>query len=163
MWRTSDEEVMLPRLLRLRRLCIEAATAILRADAGSAANPKPQRSAKSHNTTNLLQRAGFDAETVEVIADAYIRTRRSADDADSADLINEIIAFRILSLAKQGERDPDRLRAGALAPLWPQPIRSADKCQSTSAIGTKRTCGSGQSMAAFGVTADNRRMSEDVC
>ena len=111
---------MLHRLLRLRRLCIDAATAIWRANAGSAANLKTQLSAKSHNSSNLLQRAGFDAETVEVIADAYIRTRRASDHANNADLINEIIAFRILSLAKQGERDPDRLRAGALAPLWPQ-------------------------------------------
>jgi hypothetical protein len=31
--------------------------------------------------------------------------------------VNEIIARRILSLAKRGERDPDQLRAKALAEL----------------------------------------------
>ena len=69
----------------------------------------------------LLQMAGFDSQAIEIISEAYIKARRSSDDAGNADLINEIIALRILVLAKQGERDPNRLRAGALATPPVQP------------------------------------------
>jgi hypothetical protein len=65
----------------------------------------------------LLRLAGFDPEMIEIIYEAYIKTRRPTCDIGKLDPVNEIIALRILSLAKQGERDPDRLRAGALATL----------------------------------------------
>jgi hypothetical protein len=61
----------------------------------------------------LLRGAGFDPEAIEIIYEAC--------DIGKPDPVNEIIALRILSLAKQGERDPDRLRAGALATLPVQP------------------------------------------
>jgi hypothetical protein len=63
----------------------------------------------------LLRVAGFDPEAIEIIYEAYLKTRRPVGDIGKPDPINEIIALRILSLAKQGERDPDRLRAGALS------------------------------------------------
>jgi hypothetical protein len=66
---------------------------------------------------DLLRVAGFDPEVIEIIYAAYVKTRRPVDDIGKPDPVNEIIALRILSLAKQGERDPDRLRAGALATL----------------------------------------------
>ena len=69
----------------------------------------------------LLQMAGFDSQAIEIISEAYIKARRSSDDANNPDLVNEIIALRILVLAKQGERDPNRLRAGALATPPVQP------------------------------------------
>jgi hypothetical protein len=69
----------------------------------------------------LLQAAGFDPQAIEIISEAYIKARRSSGDAGKADLVNEIIALRILVFAKQGERDPNRLRAGALATLRVQP------------------------------------------
>jgi hypothetical protein len=69
----------------------------------------------------LLRVAGFDAETIEIIYEAYLKTRRPVCDIGKPDPVNEIITLRILSLAKQGERDPDRLRAGALATLSIQP------------------------------------------
>src|SRR5262245_20461332 len=62
--------------------------------------------------------AGRDGSAFE----AYVKTRKSVGDISKPDLANEIIALRILSLAKQGERDPDRLCAGVLATL---PIKSA--------------------------------------
>jgi hypothetical protein len=65
----------------------------------------------------LLRVAGFDPKAIEVICEAYAKARKSLYDTNDPDLVNEIIALRILSLAKQGERDPDRLRAGALAAL----------------------------------------------
>ncbi|MFZ1046749.1 MAG: hypothetical protein WAN52_14100 [Pseudolabrys sp.] len=67
--------------------------------------------------SELLRGAGFDHKTVEVICEAYIKARKSSRDTNHADLVNEIIARRILSLAKRGERDPDQLRAKALAEL----------------------------------------------
>jgi hypothetical protein len=69
----------------------------------------------------LLRGAGFDPEAIEIIYEAYVKTRRTVCDIGKPDPVNEIIALRILSLAKQGERDPDRLRAGALATLPVQP------------------------------------------
>ena len=67
--------------------------------------------------SELLRGAGFDPKTVEVICEAYLRARKSLRDTNHPDLVNEIIARRILSLAKQGERDPDQLHAKALAEL----------------------------------------------
>ena len=71
----------------------------------------------------LLRVAGFDPEAIEIIYEAYVRTRRSVCEISKPDPVNEFIALQILSLAKQGERDPDRLRAGALAALL------NEKCQ----------------------------------
>jgi hypothetical protein len=67
--------------------------------------------------SELLRGAGFDHKTVEVICEAYIKARRSLRDTNHPDLVNEIIARRILSLAQLGERDSDQLRAKALAEL----------------------------------------------
>ena len=69
----------------------------------------------------LLRVAGFDPEAIEIIYEAYVKARRPVCDIGKPDPVNEIIALRILSLAKQGERDPDRLRAGALATVSIQP------------------------------------------
>jgi len=71
----------------------------------------------------LLRVAGFDLEAIKIICEAYVKIRKSVGDISKPDLANEIIALRILSLAKQGERDPDRLCAGVLATL---PIKSAN-------------------------------------
>lgn len=73
--------------------------------------------------SDLLRGTGFDQKTVEVICEAYINARKSPRDTNYADLLNEIIARRIFSLAKRGERDPDQLRIKALAelPMLPAP------------------------------------------
>jgi hypothetical protein len=62
-----------------------------------------------------LPRCPAGPEAIEIIYEAYVKARRPVCDIGKPDPVNEIIALRILSLAKQGERDPDRLRAGALA------------------------------------------------
>jgi hypothetical protein len=67
--------------------------------------------------SELLRGAGFDHTTVELVCEVYIRARKSLRDTNHPDLVNEIIARRILSLAKLGERNPDQLRAKALAEL----------------------------------------------
>ena len=70
--------------------------------------------------SELLRVVGFDPKTVEIICEAYVRTREPVRDTSEPHPVNESIALRILSLAKQGERNPDRLRAGALAGLPPK-------------------------------------------
>ena len=67
--------------------------------------------------SELLRGAGFDQNTVELVCEVYIRARKSLRDTNHPDLVNEIIARRILSLAKLGERNPDQLRVKALAEL----------------------------------------------
>jgi hypothetical protein len=66
--------------------------------------------------SELLRGAGFDHKTVEIICEAYIKARKSLRDTNHPDLVNEIIARRIL-FANRGERDPDKLRTKALAEL----------------------------------------------
>jgi hypothetical protein len=65
----------------------------------------------------LLRVAGFDPEVIETICEVYTKARKPVCDTNKPDPVNELIALRILSLAKRGERDPDQLRAEALAAL----------------------------------------------
>jgi hypothetical protein len=68
-------------------------------------------------TINLFAEAAFDPGEIEVLCAAYEKARVSLHDKGQPPLVNEIIALRIIALAKTGERDPDRLCAGALAAL----------------------------------------------
>ena len=72
----------------------------------------------------LLSNAAFDPETVRLFALALdtawdtLQTSGSplaADDQAAA--TRDVLAKRIIELGKQGERDPQRLAAGALAHL----------------------------------------------
>jgi hypothetical protein len=83
--------------------------------------PTGQPRCPENGVLELLRVAGFDPKAIEIIYEAYLKARRPVCDIGKPDPVNEIIALRILSLAKQGERDPDRLRAGALATLSIQP------------------------------------------
>ena len=66
---------------------------------------------------DLFQEAALDPETVKTLCDAYEKACKSLHDTGQPQIVNEIIAERIIALAKQGERDPDRLCAGALSAL----------------------------------------------
>jgi len=66
---------------------------------------------------DLFRQAGFDPETVKTLGDAYEKARKSLHDTGQPQIVNEIIAQRIVALAKKGERNPDRLCAGALTAL----------------------------------------------
>ena len=46
-------------------------------------------------------------------------------DRGQPDIVNEVIAERIISLAKKGERDPDKLCEGALVALSGTPFLSS--------------------------------------
>jgi hypothetical protein len=69
------------------------------------------------NVVNLFQSTAFDPETVKILCDAYDKARASMRDAGQPQVVHEVMAQRIISLAKQGERDPKRLTAAALAGL----------------------------------------------
>ena len=66
---------------------------------------------------NLFYSTGFDPETVKTLCAAYDKACKSLHDTGQPDIVSEIIAQRIISLAKQGERDADRLCEGALSAL----------------------------------------------
>ena len=70
---------------------------------------------------NLFDTA-FDPETVKALCDAYDRACTSLHDRGQPDIVNEVIAERIISLAKKGERDPDKLCEGALVALSGTPF-----------------------------------------
>ena len=66
---------------------------------------------------DLFRATAFDTETVKTLCDAYDKARKSLHDTGQPRIVNEIIAQRIIALAEKGERDPDRLCAGALSAL----------------------------------------------
>jgi hypothetical protein len=53
----------------------------------------------------------FDSETVRLLGLAFEITR-SALNVQEGDRAKKIIAKKLIELAKQGERDPDRLSSG---------------------------------------------------
>jgi hypothetical protein len=65
----------------------------------------------------LFEKAEFDPETVNVLALAYEKARKSLHDKGQPALVQEVIAARIIAAAKTGERDPDRLCERALVGL----------------------------------------------
>ena len=65
----------------------------------------------------LFEKTDFDPETVNVLALAYEKARKSLHDKGQPALVQEIIAARIIAAAKTGERDPDRLCESALVAL----------------------------------------------
>ena len=65
----------------------------------------------------LFDQASFDPETLKLLCDAYDRANKALHDAGRPNVVNEVMAQRIIALAKQGERDPERLVKGALKGL----------------------------------------------
>jgi hypothetical protein len=65
----------------------------------------------------FFRKSDFDPETVKLLCDAYDKASRSLDDNGQPDIVKEVFARRIISLAQKGERNPDRLCTRALAAL----------------------------------------------
>ena len=72
---------------------------------------------------SFFQNASFDPAETAILGQAYQLACRSLHDTGQPEIVKEIIAKRIIKLAKQGERDPQRLCVGALNALG---IPSAD-------------------------------------
>jgi hypothetical protein len=64
--------------------------------------------------TPFLDGTSFDPETRRVIGVAFEMTRTALHLSGRGDGANEIIAKRIIELAKTGERNPDLLCEGVL-------------------------------------------------
>jgi hypothetical protein len=56
----------------------------------------------------------FDAETIRVMGIAFEMALVAFRLADRGDLANQVLANKIMELAKAGERDPERLCDGVL-------------------------------------------------
>jgi hypothetical protein len=61
--------------------------------------------------------ADFDDETTRLLGEAFDAARAALRDKGQPEIVYEIIAKRIIEAAKNGERDPTRLRDVGLAAL----------------------------------------------
>ena len=62
----------------------------------------------------LLNRGAFGPDEIAVLSTAFEAALRELKLVDRTDPVAEWVAKRIIELASQGERDPDRLREGAV-------------------------------------------------
>jgi hypothetical protein len=65
----------------------------------------------------LLQGRAFGPEEIKVMAAAFQGTLNALGLMDRADPLNELVAKKIIEIAKTGERNPLRLRDRALQSL----------------------------------------------
>lgn len=59
----------------------------------------------------------FDPETTAILTAAYDKAIAALHDRGQPEIVREIIAKRIITLAGKGERDPDRLCTSALTAI----------------------------------------------
>lgn len=71
----------------------------------------------NNNIEKLFHNTVFRPDEIKILCDAYARACKSLHDKGQPAIVNEIIAQRIIALASDGERDPDRLSEGALSAL----------------------------------------------
>jgi len=64
--------------------------------------------------TRLLQDTAFGPDEIAILVAAYEDALRALSLVNRSDLATEMVAKRIIELAKQGERDPVRLRERAM-------------------------------------------------
>ena len=65
----------------------------------------------------MIQNAEFGPEVTAILGQAYDRACRYLHEKEQPGAVKEIIAKRIIELAKDGERDPQRLCVRALSGL----------------------------------------------
>ena len=63
----------------------------------------------------------FDPETIRVMGLAYEMALIALRLGDRGDLANEVVAQKIIALAKAGERDRERLCEGVMKEFLPPP------------------------------------------
>ena len=63
----------------------------------------------------------FDPETMRLMGIAYEMTLISLRLVDRGDIVNNVVAQKLIELAKSGERDPERL-CEAVVQQWRAPI-----------------------------------------
>jgi hypothetical protein len=62
----------------------------------------------------LLQQQAFEPEEIKVLSSAFENALRELGLVDRTDPATQLVAKRIIELAQRGERDPIRLREGAV-------------------------------------------------
>ncbi len=67
--------------------------------------------------TKLFTDAAFNNAEVVILLDAYVRACRSLHDRGQPDIVTDVIAERLITLAKAGQWDPQKLSEGALGTL----------------------------------------------
>jgi hypothetical protein len=65
----------------------------------------------------LLKNRAFNAEATRVMGEAYDKARKMLHDKGQPDVVQEVIAKRIIDIAATGERDPDELARRTLQTL----------------------------------------------
>ena len=65
----------------------------------------------------LFRDAAFDPEAVKVLSTAFEKARKSLHDKGQPEVVQEVIARRLIACAQRGERDPDKLCEEALTAL----------------------------------------------
>ena len=63
---------------------------------------------------NVTQQSSFGPDEVEVLVGAFEEALRELRLVDRTDPATLLVAKKIIALAQQGERDPIRLREGAV-------------------------------------------------
>ena len=71
--------------------------------------------------TRLLQDTAFGPDEIAVLVAAYEDALRALSLVNRTDLATEMVAKKIIELAKQGERDPVRLRERVIEGVSSQP------------------------------------------
>jgi hypothetical protein len=62
----------------------------------------------------LLQQQAFEPEEIKALSSAFEDALRELGLVDRTDPATQLVAKRIIELAQRGERDPIRLRQGAV-------------------------------------------------
>jgi hypothetical protein len=65
----------------------------------------------------LAEERAFDAAANRVLGEAYDRARQLLHDSGQPEVVQEVIARRIIDIAATGERNPDELARRALQAL----------------------------------------------
>ena len=65
----------------------------------------------------LFQRTEFGPETIDILARAYEKARKSLHDKGQPNIVQEVIVERLIAAAQAGERNPDKLCETALIAL----------------------------------------------
>ena len=69
-------------------------------------------------TSHILFRdTSFPPDVVAILRDAFARACRSLQEREQPSLVYDVIAERLIKLAKDGERDPRKLCEEALSAL----------------------------------------------
>jgi hypothetical protein len=73
---------------------------------------------------SLFKEVGvFDAESTQAMSQAFDEVCKHLHDRGQPDIVRDVIAARVIEAAKQGERDPARLRDMVLASVGLTPRR----------------------------------------